>query len=383
MPLRLILSDTRFGRGAIKDLAAMLDEREIRRVLLVTGSTSYSTSGAETALAPAMAGRTVRRFSNFAPNPQLDDLLHGLDLVSDTTPDAILAVGGGSVLDMAKLIGICAVHDVPARQLVTGQVPIEHPALPLIAVPTTAGSGSEATHFAVIYVDGHKYSVADPSLRPSVAIVDSALCDSLPPSVTAVSGLDTFCQAVESYWSVQSTEATRRDAARAIGLVLEFLARAVRRPDPLARERMSEAAHLAGRAIDVTKTTAAHAISYTMTSRFGIPHGHAVALTLGELLVYNSLVTDEDVTDPRGPGHVRGVIEELNALLGTADAEASRRRIEGLIESVGLATRLASLGIRHPEDHQLLVDNLNAERLRNNPRAVTPGELQPLLRRIA
>ena len=383
MSLHLIDPTAHFGRGAIGQLPDILDHLCAERVFLVTGNTSFSASGAEPAVTDALNGRPAERFSDFDPNPQLADLERGLEHFNRSGANLLLAIGGGSVLDMAKLIGLCANQSDSPRDLACGSAEITSDALPLVAIPTTAGSGSEATHFAVVYIDGHKHSLAHRSIRPTFVIVDPALTDSLPASVTAVSGLDAFCQAVESYWSVHSTKATRNWSARSISLILENLPGAVHEPDCDSRNALCEAAHLAGRAIDVTKTTAPHAISYTMTSRFGVPHGQAVAVTLGELLVYNSLVTAEDVTDPRGAEHVNRVIEELNMLLGTANAEASRERIRSLIHSVGLATRLSTLGIRNPQDHQLLLDNLNTQRLQNNPRALRPEQLQPILRRIA
>ncbi len=383
MSIRLMDPTSWIGRGTIDQLPTILDRQQADRVLLVTGNRSYTTSGARPLVEAALGNRPVRRFHEFDPNPRLEDLERGLECLDRFDANLILAVGGGSVLDMAKLIGICSRQQAEPADIARGTAQITTDSLPLVAVPTTSGSGSESTHFAVVYVNGHKHSVAHPSIRPSAIVVDAALTDSLPPPLTAVTGLDAFCQAVESFWSVHSTKATRYWSARAIELTLDSLARAVHAPDDAARDALAEASHLAGRAINVSKTTAPHAISYTMTSRFGVPHGQAVAVTLGELLVFNSQVTTDDVTDPRGVHHVRRTIEELNMLLGTANAEASRQRIQGLITSVGLATRLTPLGIRRPEDHRLLLDNLNAERLKNNPRALRNDQLAPILQRIA
>jgi alcohol dehydrogenase class IV len=174
--------------------------------------------------------------------------------------------------------------------------------------------------------------------------VDPALTFSLSPRLTAITGLDAFAQAVESYWSVHSTAASRAYARRAIQLVLGSLSGAVHAPTPATRRAMSKAAHLAGRAINLTKTTAAHALSYPLTSYFGIPHGHAVALTLGQLLLYNSGVAADDVNDARGAAFVRRTIDELVALRGARTPEDACRRVEALTQDVGLPTRLSELG---------------------------------------
>jgi alcohol dehydrogenase class IV len=120
-----------------------------------------------------------------------------------------------------------------------------------------------------------------------------------------------------------------------------------------------------------------------MTSHFGIPHGHAVGLTLGEMLVFNDGVTSKDVTDPRGPCQVRSAIREISELLGCQTAESARDRLTDLIRSLGLEVRLGDLGIRETADFELLRDDVNLERLKNNPRALTAPDIEQLLSRIA
>jgi alcohol dehydrogenase class IV len=249
----------------------------------------------------------------------------------------------------------------------------------MAAIPTTAGSGSEATHFAVVYVDGTKYSLASQALRPRAAFIDPALTCSMTPAMTATTGMDAFAQAVESYWSVHSTEHSKRLARRAISLALRHLATAVHAPTAAARWGMSKAAHLAGKAIDVTRTTGAHAISYPLTSYFGIPHGHAVGLTLGQWLLYNSEVNEGDVVDPRGAGYVRQTVAELVEMMGCADAADGCARIEQLARTVGLETRLSCLGVSRADVDTLIVPNVNAERAGNNPRALTDTGLRRIV----
>ena len=148
-------------------------------------------------------------------------------------------------------------------------------------------------------------------------------------------------------WNVHSTEESRALAGEAITLALRHLVSCVECPTPEARLGMCAASHAAGKAINLTRTTAPHALSYTMTARFGVPHGHAVALTLGQVLAFNSGVTDDDVTDPRGAAFVRGTLEHLNRLLECGDAAEALGRIEALMKSVRLETRLCDVGNAH------------------------------------
>lgn len=369
--------------GGIRQVPRIFKWLNARSVFLVTGKASFRASGAESVLAGMASQVDVRRFNDFEPNPQLEDAERGLALFRKRRCDAMLAVGGGSAIDMAKLIACFASQDAAPADIVTGAAPVGEVRLPLVAVPTTAGTGSEATHFAVVYQDGRKYSVAHPSLLPAIAVVDPDLTAACSPRLTAVSGLDALSQAVESWWCVNATAESQRDACTAMRLVLDHLADCVHRPTAKSRQAVSRAAYLAGRAINVTKTTAPHAISYTMTSHFNVPHGLAVALTLGETLVFNSEVTDADVTDPRGADHVRNSIDELNRLLGCRDARESRARLQNFLRDLGLESRLSEVGIRSDGERDFIAGNVNVERLANNPRRLNQQQLRDLLKRAA
>jgi alcohol dehydrogenase class IV len=368
-----------FGRGAVGRLRRVLNHFGASRVLLVTGRHSFATSGAAAMLEQQLQGCQLSRYSDFSENPKLQDAVAGVGVLRAASYDLILAVGGGSALDMAKLINILGAQTHDPSAIVTGAAPIERRGLPLVALPTTSGSGSEATHFAVVYVDRVKHSVTSPFLLPDVAIVDPALTFSLPASVTAVSGMDALTQAVESYWCIHSTDASRCDAARAMSLAFHHLQCAVQTPTPGQRHAMSKAAHLAGRAINVTKTTACHAVSYPLTSHFGVPHGHAVALTLGPFLAYNAAVSDADVTDPRGAAYVRKTIDDLVRVLGCRDLDHCREAIDVLMRSVGLSTRLSDLGIPRDAAMDTVLRLVNVQRLVNNPRAVNHDSLRQII----
>ena len=253
----------------------------------------------------------------------------------------------------------------------------------LALIPTTAGTGSEATHFATVYKGTRKFSVAHPSLRPRWALVDPDLCASLPPAITASTGVDALCQGIESLWAVGSTEASRAHARAAIARAMEHLETAVLAPTPEARLGMCEAANWAGRAIDISKTTACHALSYGLTIRWDVPHGHAVGTSLGEMLVFNAEVSEADVVDPRGIAHVREVMAEVIRLLGARDAADARGRFNALMGRLGLALDLNTLGAGRAEDRQWLASQVNVERLGNNPRRMGARELDALLSRIA
>lgn len=358
------------GPGSIRHLGEVLSSFRAHGVFLVCGRRSFSLSGAEVAVASAMSDRRLDRFSDFSENPKLEDVQRGIERLRATDSDLVLAVGGGSAIDMAKLINVWA--EAGAR----GPV---RPGRPLIAVPTTAGTGSEATSFATVYIDGLKHSIAGEELLPDVAIVDPDLTLSLPAYVTAASGIDALSQAIESYWSVNSTPESKACAREALRLVLPHLREAVLAPSEESRGAMALGAHLAGKAINVSRTTAPHALSYALTSRFGVPHGQAVGLTLPEILLFNAAVTDEDTKDPRGARHVREAIAEICGLLGCSGPLQAADWLRVLMSDVGLATSFAGLGIDRQDAIRAMAAEVNAERLANNPRRLDQDQLLRLL----
>jgi alcohol dehydrogenase class IV len=368
-----------FESGSVQCLKKILHRIKARAIFLVTQKASYVSCGAEAILSDLLQGYRVCRFCDFVPNPEITDVEKGIERFNQHPFDVVVAVGGGSALDMAKMVKICAAQDISAREIVKNRKHIVNQGMPLIVIPTTSGSGSEATHFAVCYVGKTKYSVAHEYMLPDVAIIDPDLTASMPPALTAVTGIDAFSQSVESFWSVNSTEQSMADARTAIGLLLKHLYKAVHLSSPESRHAMCKASYLAGRAINISKTTAPHALSYAITSYFGVPHGQAVSLTLGAFLVYNSQVTDEDVADGRGADYVRYTIQGLNELLGCADAAASQNRILNFMRSIGLKTCLSDLGIKRPADHDVIAGRVNLERLANNPRSVTRASIKKVI----
>jgi alcohol dehydrogenase class IV len=360
------------GEGASRGAAAVLDARGVRSLFLVTGGRSFERSGAEAALAPALAGRDVHRWQGVRPNPGAEEVQAALDRFRAEPRDAVLGVGGGSVLDVAKMVAALAAEPGEAADYLAGRRQLQGPRRPvLVLVPTTAGSGSEATRFATVYLGGRKRSLDHPALRCDAALVDPALAASQPPEVAAAAGLDALCHAVESYWSPRSTARSRTLACRALRLLGSRLPAACAGSRE-ARRSTALAAHLAGRAIDATRTTAAHGLAYPLTARFDVPHGHACALNLSWLWAYNCDVGEEDVADGRGAAFVRARLAELLEALGTTAADA-RARVLGLVAGLGLATRLRDLGVREADLGRLVAEGLASERSAANPRRLTPA----------
>ncbi|MBN1699744.1 MAG: phosphonoacetaldehyde reductase [Spirochaetales bacterium] len=368
-----------FGYGSIGRLKQIITGKRFSNIFLVADRMSFESSGAKDMLEPVIGNRNIMFFSEFDPNPRIEDVKRGLALFRQHGHDVVIAVGGGSVIDMAKLIAVFADHAESPELLITQKKALKSRDIPLVAIPTTAGTGSESTHFAVVYINGEKYSVAAPSVLPDYAIVDPSLTLSMPPSVTAATGMDALSQGIESFWSVQSNRQSAEYAKQAISLAFDNLKKAVLTPDNDSREKMALAAHLSGKAINITKTTAPHAFSYYLTKKYHIPHGHAVGLMLGRFIVYNNLVTEEDVTDKRGCGYVKKTMRLLLTSIGTETAEEAREKIERLMREIGLETAMAKIGLETKGDVDAWLSRVNLERLANNPRRVEEGLIREML----
>jgi alcohol dehydrogenase class IV len=367
-----------WGEGSIASLGDIIPAATLNRLFLVSGKHSYAASGAAAAVLDCLPQQKIVHFSDFSVNPCLADLLRGIDLFRAEAVDSVLAVGGGSVIDMAKLIALLAVQQASPEQCLADSSLIARQGVPLLAVPTTAGSGSEATQFAVVYVDGIKQSLDHPWLLPAAVIIDPRLTGSLTAAIAASSGWDALSQAMESYWSVRATEESKGYAAEALRLAYGNLLPAVSCNDDASRWQMSMAAFLAGKAINLTRTTAPHAVSYAMTSRFGISHGQAVALTLPLFLQYN-YAGEGELLDPRGNDYVRRTIEELCSIAGCASVTAAMEKIRTLLAATGLATTFAELQIDKATAVKAILAAVDSDRLSNNPRKITLPQLQSLL----
>lgn len=361
------------GAGEVDRLQGICAREGVRSIFLVTGKDSFTSSGAETKLQPLLSLYGITRFSDFRANPVIEDVERGMELFREKKHDIVLAVGGGSVLDLAKSVNALVHQKGVPREYIEGKQSMQENGMPLVAIPTTAGTGSEATHFAVCYIGAIKHSLAHPSLLPRYAIVDPQFTYSLSPYATACTGMDALAQAIESYWNVHATDESRGYAREAIMHAWGALPLAVHAPTKEVRKEMSTAAYLAGKAINITKTTAPHALSYPLTAHFGIPHGHAVALTLPAFFLYNS----EEV-DASGERAIR----DLAGLLGSPTVYATRGVLEKYIDTLGLARKLSLLGV--PEEGLRLIvrDGFTPERINNNPRRVTEEFVRNLYKEI-
>src|SRR3989344_336954 len=193
-----------FGYNSIIKLKDILKKYEPKSIFLVTGKDSYEKCGAKLIIDKILRDYDVTRFYEFEPNPKLSDIKKGIEFFKKNNCHFVIAVGGGSVIDVAKSINVLAANTGKPIDYIKNIKKIIKKGKTLVAVPTTSGSGSEATKFAVVYIDKTKYSLDNEFILPDYAIVDPQFTISLPKNITASTGMDALSQGIESYWSINS-----------------------------------------------------------------------------------------------------------------------------------------------------------------------------------
>lgn len=313
-------------------------------------------------------------FKDYLPNPTYESVMSGRELFRKNACDIVIAAGGGSAIDVAKCIKAYAFME--GEECCLNQ-PVTDNQVKILAVPTTAGTGSEATHFAVIYYQGKKESVSHRSLLPEYVVLSGKLLESLPAYQRKATALDALCHSIESLWAVSSTEESKGYATEAVELFMKCLASYLHNEED-GNQEMMRAANYAGKAINITKTTAAHAMSYKMNFLFGISHGHSAALCLPK--VWNYMIHHMDqCVDNRGSAYLNTLFLYISKLLGCADPAESISYLDRLIRD---QLELQITNTVTDEELSELVHSVNVERLANNPVALDETALLEIYRDV-
>ena len=366
---------------SIRYLRIYLNKNKFNTIFIVRGNKSFKNSEAEKEIESMSNDFNFIFFNKFSSNPKYSDALVGAKIFIEQKCDCIISIGGGSVIDMGKLINVFQSHKSIEKDIILGIKKINRKLKPFIAIPTTSGSGSECTHFAVVYLKEKKYSIASKDLVPDLALVDYSLTLKLPRYQTACSGMDALSQAIESYWSVKSNIESRKYARKSIKLAINNLFDSVNNPSQISRKNMMVASHFAGKAINITKTTAPHALSYKISQVLKIPHGHAVAITLGYFFELNHFSCD--INGPRSKVYLKKIMNQVYKYMGTNSPEKSKNKWFKLMSDLGLENNFKKLFRNNNENRSLktydiryIVKSINLERLQNHPVKLSNKQLE-------
>lgn len=325
----------------------LISEKQMNHLMLVCGKNVSRTKVGDYFVNHEKTGFV---FQDFEPNPSYESVRKAVDCYRKHQCDGVFAIGGGSAMDLAKCVKAFVTME-PTKDYL--EQTILDNEVPFLAIPTTAGTGSEATKFAVIYRHGEKLSVEHDSLIPQYVFLDSSFLETLPSYQKKVTMLDALCHSVESFWAVGATQESRTFANKALTMILENYKNYLSN-DSVAANRMLMASNYAGKAINISKTTAAHAMSYKLTKMYDLSHGHAAALSLLQVWKYTCDIADEKLLE---------VLKTLADIWKCDSVEQSIFAYKELLVELEIdLEQPAQIG-----DVEILVHSVNQDRLKNHP----------------
>lgn len=363
----------------IDKLPQILKEINSKKLFLVVDS-SYPFLNIKDAIEALEVEKVM--FSDFTPNPLYEDVCKGIDLLKAEKCDSILAVGGGSAIDVAKCIKLAVLaaegNNAIIPPLVNTRVACDGSKLPFIAIPTTAGTGSESTHNAVMYYEGSKQTVTNDGVLPDYALLEPTVLKTLPLYQKKCTMMDALCQGIESWWSVNSTEESYGYSRKTIELIIQNWRAYIFDNDSKAAEQIMIAANYGGRAINITQTTAAHAMSYKITSLYNLPHGYAVAVCLPEIWEYMLDNLDKCI-DNRGAEYLNNIFTCISLSFGFKTPKDAIKHLRLMKKDMGLTNPIAT---EREQELTTLSSSVNPIRLKNNPVSLDVESIRGLYEKI-
>lgn len=333
-----------FGTDKINELPEIINEFGYKRGVLVCSNTLRK-NGTADKIIKNCNGVIVDVFSDIRPNPTTDNVNACVKVLRENNADFAVALGGGSPMDCCKAACAIAKGDDIIESYHTGGKPINaDEVIPMLAVATTSGTGSEITNISVLtdLNKNVKSTMNDMLMYPKAAIVDPRLTLSVPPKVTASTGLDVLAHALESFWSVLHQPICEACAVHATRLVFKWLYKAYCEPENLeAREKMAEASIIAGVAFSNPRTAGSHACSFPLTNLYGVPHGEACAMTLDYFTRFNAEAEN-------------GRLHDFARDCGFSDAYRMADAITELKKKMGMACTLTEIGVKTEEEIETL-----------------------------
>lgn len=369
LPVKLV-----FGSGKRNDLAKYIDEIGGSRGVLVCGN-SFCKNGVADEFLRLGGGKIVEIFSDIRPNPTTDNVNDCVRLMREVDADFAVALGGGSPMDCCKAACAIARGDDNIEPYHSLGKPISaKEAIPMIAVTTTSGTASEVTNISVLtdINKNLKQPMNDPAMYPKIAVIDPELTLTVPPQVTASTGLDVLSHAIESYWSTLNQPICSACSIYAARLVFEWLEKAYTEPENLtAREKMAEASIVAGVAFSHPRTTGSHACSFPLTNIYGIPHGEACAFTLDYFVKFNAKHADSD-----------GRLDALAKDCGFDSAYEMADEISAMKKRMGMRSRLSEIGCTSDKQIAELTKKSMSMLMKRNPIELSESDIGEMYNKL-
>ena len=380
---RFILNEVSyFGPGARKELPGVINRLGFKKAMIVTdkGLIQYGVAKMVSDVLDE-AGIPYEIYSEVKPNPTVTNVQMGVEAFKNSGADCLVAIGGGSAMDTAKGIGIIITNPEFADVVsLEGVAPTKHKSVPIIALPTTAGTAAETTiNYVIIDEEKQKKMVCvDPNDIPCCSIVDAELMYSLPKGTTAATGLDALTHAIEGYITKAAWEMSDMFEIEAIRMINKYLRTAVFEPtNPVGRNGMAVAQYIAGMAFSNVGLGVVHGMAHPMGSLFDIPHGVANALLLPTIMEFNAPVClDKYVEIAKAMDAYREGMTKEEA------AEAACKAVRDLAIEVGIPQHLTEIGIKEEDIPALAEQAITDVCTPGNPREVTKEDIIALYKKV-
>ena len=345
-----------------EDILKYINDKSFKKIFVLCGKKSFVNSGAENLL-KNISNKEIKLFYKKSEIPILEELIEIINDIKNFKPDLFLAIGGGAVIDYAKIANVVDIRPDLAELIVNYTYPFKKKYTKLAVIPTTAGSGAEVTSNAVIYVDGIKHSFESELLIPDHFFLIPEFLISAPNKIKASSGFDAIAQALESLVSRKSNDKSVEYASKSLRVSVNSFISFINDPNMKNATEMSIASNLAGKAISISKTTAPHAASYPFTSLFNISHGHAVSLFFEKFFKFNYENIDKSETS----FDLKKRFDLIFNLFDVQEINGFNSKISLIKKSANLEDDLTKFNIDIIKSSEDVLKGINLLRLGNNP----------------
>ena len=357
------------------DFKNFLEKEKFKNILIICGESSFKSSGAKQLFKEFFINKKINYYFKKSSKPNHLELQAIINCIKFFSPNLIIAIGGGSVLDYAKIANVLINSKNLKEELINSTYDPKNKFAKLVAIPTTAGSGAEVTSNAVIYVDKIKYSVESEKLRPDYFFLIPELVLAASNKIKSSAGFDAIAQAIESLISKRSNEKSKIFAEKSLKLSFNYFLDYLHKPNFENTSAMCLAANLSGEAISISKTTAPHAVSYPFTALYNISHGHAVSLTLNKFLRFNykhsaSANCNFDLNER---------FKILFNLTSVSNFQAFDQYLTKLRDNAKLENNFKKLGIDIYKNYSSIISSVNLKRLTNNPIELNLEDLKTII----
>ena len=349
--------------NSFEDIKKFLNDKSFHKIFILCGRKSFVTSGAENLFKKLITSKEIKFFYKNSELPILEELIDIINEIKKFKPDLILGIGGGAVIDYAKIANVVDVRPDLKNLIINYSYPFKKKYTKLVVIPTTAGSGAEVTSNSVIYVNGIKHSFESELLIPDHFFLIPEFLISAPSKIKSSAGFDAIAQALESLISKKSNDESLEYASKSLKISTNSYISFLKSPNLKNATEMSIASNLAGRAINISKTTAPHAASYPFTSLFNISHGHAVGLFFESFFKFNHDNLDKSETS----FDLKKRFELIFHLFSVSNINEFNSKIASIKKEAQLEDNLKILNINIEKSSEKIIKGINLLRLGNNP----------------